>query len=329
MNLHRYFVARPVGLAVTGALAFGLAAAAPAAAASTPSASVADDTLTILGTQAADQLALRLATADPNTLEVDFGDDGSADQSFDRTTFSHIEVFLDEGDDHFRMDETNGPIADEDLTVDGGAGNDTLVGGDGNDLMLGGRGNDSVTGERGSDTALLGSGQDSFTWFPGEGSDVIEGSTGTDTLDFVGANGAEIMSLSANGTRSVFLRNLGNIVMDMDDVETLDLTALGGADDVTINDMTGTDFRRANVDLGGRDNEADLVTVNGTPDADHLQVKAKAPAVDVAGLTTRTHITGTETIDHLQVEGQGGDDTAQVGPGVSSLIGVSVDLSQP
>ena len=39
--------------------------------------------------------------------------------------------------------------------------------------------------------------------------------------------------------------------MDMDGVERLDLTALGGADTVTIDDMTGTDFRRAGIDLSG------------------------------------------------------------------------------
>ena len=76
------------------------------------------------------------------------------------------------------------------------------------------------------------------------------------------------MSLSANGERSLFLRDVANIRMDMDDVERLDLTALGGIDTVTVDDMSGTDFRQADVDLsgpaGGGDGEADIVTVNGT-----------------------------------------------------------------
>ena len=55
--------------------------------------------------------------------------------------------------------------------------------------------------------------------------------------------------------------------MDMNGVERLDLTALGGADTVTVDDMSGTDFRRAVVDLsaptGGADGVADIVTVKG------------------------------------------------------------------
>ena len=50
----------------------------------------------------------------------------------------------------------------------------------------------------------------------------------------------EVMSLSANGSSSVFLRDRGNIRMDMTGVEVLDLAALGGADSVTIDDMSRT-----------------------------------------------------------------------------------------
>ena len=34
-----------------------------------------------------------------------------------------------------------------------------------------------------------------------------------------------------------FTRNLGTIVMDLDDVENLDLNALGGTDTFTVNDL--------------------------------------------------------------------------------------------
>src|SRR5204863_9247488 len=48
------------------------------------------------------------------------------------------------------------------LTLDGGAGNDTITGGDGNDMLRGGDGSDIVTGGRGADTAFLGAGDDTF-----------------------------------------------------------------------------------------------------------------------------------------------------------------------
>ena len=84
--------ARRAGLSAAVAAAPLIAAvllANPAAAATSPSAFVADDTLTVTGSNAAELLALRLEAAQPGTLQVDFGDDGVADDSFDRGTFSH------------------------------------------------------------------------------------------------------------------------------------------------------------------------------------------------------------------------------------------------
>jgi Ca2+-binding RTX toxin-like protein len=328
MTVHMNSGARWLGIAATAALALGFATTGPAAAA-TASASVANDTLTVKGTRAADQIALRLAAGDLNTLQVDFGDDGSADQSFDRGTFSHIAVYLKRGADEFRIDESNGPIADEGLVVKAGRGHDTIVGSSGNDLIYGGRGPDTVSGARGNDTAALGAGRDSFTWLPGEGSDVIDGGGDADSLVFDGSSGNEVMSLSANGERSVFLRDLGTIRMDMDDVENLDLAALGGADTVTIDDMSGTDFRNANIDLsaeGAGDGAADTVTANGSARSDRIRVTAAGAQVDVDGFSVRTHVTGSETTDRLQLNGRGGNDTLKVGRHVATLIGVTADL---
>jgi hypothetical protein len=328
--MNRKLGARGLGLAAGAAamLAAGLATASPAAAAT--SASVSNDTLTVNGDSGNDRIALRLAAGATGILQVDFGDDGSAEDSFDRGTFSRIEVFTGSGNDQFRVDQTNGAFTDEDLTVDGGNGNDTLNGGDGVELFIGGNGEDTVDGNRGNDTALLGNGQDSFRWDPGDGSDVVEGDNGADTLDFNGAAADEIMSLSSNGERSLFLRNVANIRMDMNGVERLDLDALGGADTVTINDMSGTDFIRADVDLSGptgvADGVADVVTVKGTEQADNIHVKDAGGLVTVHGLRTETVVAGSEPIDRLQVDALGGDDKVTVDPAVPALIGVGVDL---
>jgi hypothetical protein len=40
-----------------------------------------------------------------------------------------------------------------------------------------------------------------FVWDPGDGSDIVEGQSGTDTLLFNGAAGAEIFAASSNGGR--------------------------------------------------------------------------------------------------------------------------------
>ena len=321
-----------LGLAAgaAAALTVGLVAAGPAGAAPRTSASVSDDTLVVNGSSASEALALRLAAGDANTLQVDFGNDGSAEHSFDRSTFSSIEVFLRSGHDQFLVDQVNGTFTDEGLTVDGGSGNDTLDGGDGVEVFYGSSGRDAVDGNRGNDTGILGSGQDSFRWDPGDGSDVVEGNSGTDTLDFNGAAANENMSLSANGERSLFLRDVANIRMDMDGVERLDLTALGGVDTMTVGDMTGTDFRQADVDLsgptGGGDGLSDTVTVNGTNRADRIDVSADGDVVDVAGLRTTVDVAGGELIDRLQVNALGGNDEVDVDQAALDIINVIVDL---
>ena len=115
----------------------------------------------------------------------------------------------------------------------------------------------------------MGAGDDTFQWDPGDGSDTIEGQDGNDTMLFNGANIAEKVDLSANGNRLRFTRDVASIVMDTDGVERVDFIALGGADNVTVNDLTGTDVTKVNVDLGAvaggaGDGAADRVSVFGT-----------------------------------------------------------------
>ena len=303
-------------------------AAAPADAASTH-AYVDDDVLFVHGSGGDDRLALRLAAGAPNTLQVDFGDDGSAEASFDRSTFTTIVVMLAGGDDQYRVDQINGPFADEAITVDGGGGDDVMNGGDGAEVFLGRGGSDFVDGNRGSDTAFLHGGNDIFRWDPGDGSDVVEGGGGTDSLDFNGAPGPEKMSLSAVGSRSLFLHDAGNIRMDMNDVELLELAALGGVDTFTLNNMRGTGLLRADVDLsvgGNPDGAADVVTIKGTEQADDVNVDTAAGGVVVDGLQTELRITGSEPTDRLQVDTLEGDDSVVVGNGVATLVEVGVDL---
>jgi Ca2+-binding RTX toxin-like protein len=314
--------------ATLGLVASAVVAAGQASAAET--ASVANDTLTVDAGSGADHVALRLQAGAPNLLQVDLDDDGVADATFDRSTFSQIHVDLGSGADTFRVDQANGAFADEALTVDGGSGDDVMAGGDGREVFIGGSGSDSVDGNRGDDTGVMGSGSDTFRWDPGDGSDVVEGGSGNDTLDFNGAGVNEKMSLSANGGRSLFLRDIANIRMDMDDVERLDLTALGGSDTMVVGDMSGTDFRQADIDLsgpaGGGDGATDVVTVQGTARADRVQVATDGAAVTVEGLRTTTRITGSEPTDRLEVNGLAGDDTIDVGADVATRIQPVVDL---
>src|SRR5215213_8935919 len=156
------------------------------------------------------------------------------------------------------------------LTIDGGAGNDTITGGDSADTLMGGDGNDAITGGRGNDLALLGAGDDSSKWNPGDGTDTVEGQAGFDMLKFNGANIAEKIDISANGERVRFTRDIASITMDLNDVERINFNALGGADDIVVNDLSGTDVTQVNVNFAGAlggtagDGAADTVIVNAT-----------------------------------------------------------------
>ena len=102
----------------------------------------------------------------------------------------------------------------------------------------------------GNDAADLGDGNDTFIWNPGDGSDIVEGGAGTDTLVFNGANVAENIDISANGGRARLTRDVGNVTMDLNGVEHIQLNALGGADTITVNDLTGTGVTQVAIDLG-------------------------------------------------------------------------------
>ncbi len=288
--------------------------------------------LKIEGTDASDAIALRLEAGDPEVLQVDVGDDGSAEFDVKLKHVTSIAVDARDGDDRVRVDESNGAFTDRFPTeLDGGDDDDDLAGGSGAERLLGGDGNDSIDGNRGNDTALMGDGDDTFTWDPGDGSDVVEGEDGADTMRFNGAGGAEEFDLSANGNRLRFFRNVGTITMDTNDVEAVDLEALGGADVVTAGDLTGTDVTRLNVDLegtlggGSGDGQTDRVVVDGTNGNDTIAVGGDAAGVSVSGLPAVVSIRHQEPNDELAVNGRGGNDGISATGLASQAIKLTVD----
>jgi Ca2+-binding RTX toxin-like protein len=296
-------------------------AAGPASAAST--AGVQGGVLKITGNGASDKLALRLQAGSPGTLQVDVGEDGTADFSFDRSTFTAIDVEAGGGDDEVVVDQSNGTFTDEALTIDGGGGNDTLLGGDGNDVLVGGGGNDFVDGNRGADQAQLGGGDDTFQWDPGDGSDAVDGQGGRDTLDFNGSSAGEKMNLAANGSSVVFTRDVAGITMNLDNIDTVHIETLGGPDTVTVGDLTGTKTRTVDVDLnadGAGDGQADSVVVNGTAGDDRVSLDNANGQQVVDGLAAQTRVTGGEAaLDSIAVNTLGGNDSVDMAVGVAGI----------
>ena len=323
----------PAALGASALTLFLLAtAAAPVAAAPSLRSRISDGTLRIFGSPFADQITLRQSAVDRNRLEVDLGDDRSADATFDLTGIDAIDVDAAGGDDTVRIDDVNGAFTATTRTViEGGNGNDTLLGGSGAETFFGGNGDDVVDGNGGADTAFLGRGADTFVWDPGDASDVVEGQAGTDTMIFNGSGGNETMAVNAFFGRVSFTRDPGGIVMDLNGVEAIDVRALVGTDSITVNDASGTDLRLVNVDLaaalGGTatDGQADTVQVNGTKGDDTIAANANGGAVEVSGLAELVRITHADpALDHLVIDPVIGTDQVTVDPAVNALLQVSV-----
>ena len=290
-------------------------------------------TLLVDGSAGADAIVLRVRPNAPTILQVLAS--GRQVGNIDRSRFDRIQVAANAGNDTVRVDESFGTFAaTTPTTIDGGAGDDTLVGGigavrllgragddvllggDGVDLLRGGDGADLIDGNKGADVAFGDAGNDTFVWDPGDGSDAFDGNDGRDTLVFNGSAGNEKFELAPNSGRLLFTRDLGGIRMDIGTTENVVANALGGTDQVTVDDLTGTDVASVNVDLaatvGGSaaDGAADHVIVRGTDGDDAVRADAAAGAARISGLHTRVDVRGADIDrDRLDIETGSGIDT--------------------
>jgi Ca2+-binding RTX toxin-like protein len=219
-----------------------------------------------------------------------------------------IQIFGRGGNDQLSLDETNGALPKAQLF--GEDGNDALTGGSAADVLNGGPGNDT------------------FVWNPGGGNDVLEGQAGTDKLLFNGSNATENMDVSANGTRLRFFRDVGSVTLDCDDVENVQVNSFGGADILTINELTSTDVKDLLVDLaatgGGGDAQADSIFVSGTQTNDSIVVSGSSGALMVTGLSAKVTITNSEPAnDSLTINAVGGLDVVDA----SALAGNAIKLT--
>jgi Ca2+-binding RTX toxin-like protein len=134
------------------------------------------------------------------------------------------------------------------LSVDGGAGADTvngsdgadlIVGGEANDVLSGGGGDDRIVGDRGTDTMNGGTGDDTLVWNNGDGSDVANGDAGRDDVEVNGAPAAgDIFTVQPNGARIKFDRtNLVPFTIDIGSSETLHANGLGGNDSISVGEV--------------------------------------------------------------------------------------------
>ncbi len=280
------------------------------------------DTVEVNGGNGAEQF-----TTTANGTRVRFDRINPAPFSIDIGTSEKLVLNANGGDDS--SSATGNLAALISITTDGGTGNDTLLGSNGIDIQLGGAGNDFVDGQQGNDVAFLGANDDTFQWDPGDGSDVVEGQDGSDSMRFNGSAANERMEASANGGRVRFTRDVANIVMDLNDVEAIDANALAGADTVTVNDLSGTDLNKVAPNLaapgGADDAAADDVIVNATNGDDVITVAGSDTAASVLGLPARVEISGARAAtDRLTVNALAGDDVVDASGLAASAIALTV-----
>jgi Ca2+-binding RTX toxin-like protein len=165
------------------------------------------------------------------------------------------------------------------VTVDGGAGNDTINGSQLADVLDGGLGNDRVIGDDNQqntfDAMRGGAGDDTLVWNPGDDDDINEGGAGADTSE-VNGGGKEQFEVkpSASAGRVLFERVQPDAdpafgapfkVDISDDTERLDLNARDGED--IVNSAAGLDALAFALDIdGGEGND----TIDGGDGADLL-----------------------------------------------------------
>jgi Ca2+-binding RTX toxin-like protein len=361
--ISRHVRRRAIIVAATG-IGLAFVGIAPADAATTAQFSVRQGVLTIVGDGANNTLVVGRDAAGAITVNG-----GAVPVKGPKPTVANVHLIKIAGrggNDTISLDEANGPLpaadmsggtGDDTLTggsgndhlsgdagddsiqsrvgtdeLRGGGGNDILVGGNDADTLLGGDGDDQVDGNRGDDVVQLGAGNDTFQWDPGEGNDTVDGQSGRDTLRFNGSAVSENLDVSANGTRLRFLRNVGNVTMDLNGVERVDVNPVGGADRLTINDVSGTDLTETNLNLaaaGGllSDAQPDTVIVNASSGNDAVTVTGSSSAgVTVSGLPTIIRITGTDgTIDQLACNTFAGDDVLDASTLRTGTVTLSAD----
>jgi hypothetical protein len=203
------------------------------------------------------------------------------------------------------------------LTLDGGDDSDVVLGGPGDDTLIGGGDFDDVRGGKGDDVARLGDDFDRFSWAPGDGNDDVDGGASRDSLSFLGSGDAERFDVAAVGRKVRLTRDVGEVVMDLEDLEEIDPVAGGGPDAVMIDDLSRTPVQLVDVSLGsgapGGDGQADRVAVEGTEGDDALVLTGRvvvAGTATLTGLPTKVNVSHAEgAMDTLAIDSRGGADT--------------------
>ena len=146
---------------------------------------------------------------------------------------SGIEV-IEAGDGNDIVDLTSDIESYGNVTIDGGAGNDTLWSNAGDDLLLGGAGNDHLYGSAGDDTLTGGTGWDTFEIGKTDGHDIITDFTpGEDIIDLSEWNYNNFNQIQNDMHVDVD----GNVVIELGNDASVTLMGVHDPDDLDADDF--------------------------------------------------------------------------------------------
>ena len=333
-NAHRIRTAT-----VAAALLAAVALAGPPAASAATTPVVNGTTLTFTGDGAGDELVI----GESGGLLTQSVNGAAATTDFAGQTLpanNTINAVVNAGDGTDTVTVATANLAS--LTVDGGAGNDTITGnadddqirgGDGTDTLNGGDGDDRILGDDGNDTMAGGAGNDVLVWNPGDDSDTMDGDGGADEIELNGGNGPERFGAKPNGARVIFERiSPGAFQLDVT-AEKLVLNGNGGDDSMEsdpavttamlLNGGTGSDTLQGGggADLIQGGDDADTLT--GGPNGDRLVGDRGADTMnggDGEDTTVWNNGDGSDVmngeagVDRVEVNGANANETFTVAP---------------
>jgi hypothetical protein len=281
-----------------------------------------------------------------NVSEVDINDGSGGDAvtinggGYDNSGLQQVKVLGGAGNDTLKVDSSNGLAAfPNGILFDGGAGF--------NSLQLTQTVNAGLpnNGTQTSDAYSVGP-------YPGEGSDVIAGPSGTQTVEFQNltpvTDNVTAATFTVNATPAsnainysqgpgggIFTGNTGLVTIDnQESIEfnnktSLIINGLAGSDTINLNNPT-TPAGLTGITVNGGDPTAgDMLIANGTASADTITYTPTA--VDGGKITGAGPVSITfNTIEQLLLNGQGGGDTLTfmaVGGGdtITSTPGAATD----
>jgi Ca2+-binding RTX toxin-like protein len=219
-------------------------------------------------------------------------------------------------------------------TINGTAGNDTLLGSVDNDTILGGAGNDTLIGGSGADSMDGGDGADTFILEDGAGNDTIlggEGGLDQDVINMsamtagvsVSFSGSDAGTISSGNDTITFSQIEALVLTDQADTVNASASSLGvsidaGAGNDTIIGSAGNDTLTGGAgadSMGGGDGADTFIIGNsagsdtiiggeGGLDQDVINLSSKTSTVTVSftGNEAGTIISGSDTITFSQIE---------------------------